>query len=271
MTSLNDVLQMLELGSIKGLVASIILPPSPWILLGLFGAVLLRRKSLVSGWACVLGGSLMVWFSCTTLLGSALIEALLKPPPALSSGAVGDLKTLAAEQKTAIVVLGGGREAFAPEYGVSNLTGLTMERLRYGVWLSRATGLPLAFSGGVGHGAKEGATEAEIAGRIAAAEFNRPLRWTEGNSRDTSENALYTLPILRAAGIERIVLVTHGFHMRRAVAAFERAAQRAGTSVTILPAPMGMAVHSGGWLPTSDGLFQNRVAWHEWLGRLAGA
>ena len=216
MSSINDVLQMLEIGSIKGLITSVLMPPVPLFVLVVFGAVMLRKKRLTIGWASILGGCVLMWFSSTTLLGSALIRSLLKPPPALTSGAVLDLKTVAAEQKTAIVVLGAGRETFAPEYGVSDLTGLSIERLRYGLWLSRATGLPVAFSGGVGHNAKEGPTEAEIAARIAAADFNRPLRWTEGLSRDTSENAQYTVTMLRGAGIERIVLVTHGFHMRRA-------------------------------------------------------
>ena len=271
MASINDVLQMLELGAVKGMLTSVMLPPTPWIVLVVVGAVLLRKKRLTSGWACVWGGALMTWFSCTTLLGSALIDALLKPPPALSVGAVADLKVVGADQKTAIIVLGAGRDTFAPEYGVSNLTGMGMERLRYGVWLSKASGLPLGYSGGVGFGAKEGATEAEIAGRIAAAEFNRPLRWLESQSRDTSENAQHTVTMLRGAGIERIVIVTHGFHMRRAVAAFQRVAQRSGATMSMLPAPMGLAVRSGGWLPTSEGLMQNRVAWHEWLGWLAGA
>jgi uncharacterized SAM-binding protein YcdF (DUF218 family) len=271
MSSLNDVLQMLELGSLKGLIASIIMPPTPWILLSLLGAFWLRKKRLTLGWAAVWAGALMTWFSCTTLLGSALIDALLKPPPALSAGAVNDLKTVAAEQKTAIIVLGGGRDAFAPEYGVSNLNATSMERLRYGVWLSQATGPPLGFTGGVGFGAKEGATEAEVAGRIAAAEFGRPLRWLESQSRDTSENAQYTVTLLRAAGVERVVVVTHGYHMRRAVAAFQRVAARTGTPMAIVPAPMGLAVRSRGWLPTAEGLMQNRMAWHEWLGWLAGA
>jgi uncharacterized SAM-binding protein YcdF (DUF218 family) len=271
MSSLNDVLQMLELGSIKGLLSALLLPPLPLIVLVIFGAVMLRKKRLALGWLCVVGGSLMWWASCTTLLGSALIQALLKPVPALTSLAVADLKTVAADQKTAIVVLGAGREVFAPEYGVSNLTPLSMERLRYGVWLSRATGLPVAFTGGVAYGAKDGASEAEIAARIAASDFNRPLKWTESNSRDTSENAQYTVTLLRAAGIERIVLVTHGFHMRRATTAFERVAARSGAPMAILSAPMGMSQRSGGWLPTPEGLFQNRVAWHEWWGWLAGA
>ena len=62
--------------------------------------------------------------------------------------------------KTAIVVLGAGRRLLAPEYGVAELSSMGTERLRYGVWLSRQTGLPLAFSGGVALGSDPGPAEA---------------------------------------------------------------------------------------------------------------
>lgn len=270
MSSLNDLLQTLELGSLKGLISSLLLPPVPLLLAVLVGAKLLPRRRVL-GWSVVLLSTLGLWFGSTTLVGSALIDGLLQPPPALSSGAVADLKLAGSDQKTAIVVLGAGREAFAPEYGVSNLTGLSMERLRYGVWLSRATNIPLGFTGGVSYGAPPGASEAEIAQRIASSEFNRPLRWAETNARDTNENGQYTVKMLRDAGIRRVVVVTHGFHMQRALAAFERAARREGAVMSFVPAPMGLSERSGGWLPTPEGFFQTRMALREWLGRLAGA
>lgn len=267
---MNDLLRTLELGGLKGILASLILPPVPFIVLMLVGVWILKRRPW-RAWTCILVSALGLWFGSTTLLGWALIQGLLRPPPALSSGAVSDLKALAPAQKTAIVVLGAGRELYAPEYNLSNLNALSIERLRYGVWLSRATGLPIAFSAGIGHGALPGSTEAEIAARIAATEFGRPLRWTESQSRDTSENAHYSVTLLAGQGIERIVLVTHGFHMRRAVANFERAAARSGSAITIVPAPMGLAKQSFGWLPSMTGYFQTRVALREWLGWLAGA
>ncbi len=271
MSNLNDFLQMLELGALKGVLSALMLPPVPLILLVLFGAVMLRRKRLLLGWSCLWIACIGLWITHTPLLGNALTMGLVKPPPALSTGAVADLKAVAAAQKSAIVVLGAGREVFAPEYGMSNLSGLSMERLRYGLWLSRATGVPLAFSGGIGHGSVEGSTEAEIAARIAAGEFGRPLKWVESRSRDTSENAQFIVTMLREAGIERIVIVTHGFHMRRAMAAFERAVTRQGATMALLPAPMDMAARSMGWLPSTDGAFRVRMALREWLGHLAGA
>ena len=123
--------------------------------------------------------------------------------------------------KVAIVVLGGGREAMAPEYGMANLNHLSLQRLHYGVWLSRQTGAPMLFSGGIGHADSVGVTEAEIAARIADKDYGRPLTWTETESRDTRENAVRSVAMLKSAGITDLVLVSHGFHMPRAIRAFE--------------------------------------------------
>ena len=73
----------------------------------------------------------------------------------------------AAKKPVAIVILGGGSEPFAPEYGVSSLQAASLERLRYGLWLAGETGAPVAFSGGVGH-AQAGATQEA---RVARYEF----------------------------------------------------------------------------------------------------
>ena len=98
----------------------------------------------------------------------------------------------------------------------------SLERLRYGLWLAGQTGAPVAFSGGIGY-AQEGSTaEAKVAAKIAADEFGRPIRWVESESRDTRENAALTMALLKPAGINHIVLVTHGYHMPRALRAFTR-------------------------------------------------
>ena len=271
MDSFNDVLHTLELGPLKGLVTALLLPPVPFLLLMLLGAWLLRRHRYGLGWTATLLGACALWLSSTTTVSWALNQALLRPPPALTAGAIDDLRLIAPDKKSVIVVLGAGREVFAPEFGMSNLNGWSMERLRYGVWLARATGLPLAFSGGVGYNAVEGVTEAETAQRIAAQEFNLPLRWVESRSRDTSENGQYAVALLKQDGIERIVLVTHGFHMRRAMGAFERAVARQGGGMKVIAAPTGLAEHSGGWMPSNEGYVQVRMALREWLGRLVGA
>jgi uncharacterized SAM-binding protein YcdF (DUF218 family) len=272
---MNDLFVMFGIESWKPFLSGLLMPPLPFLLLTLAGARLMFRQRLLA-WALVLLGVGGVWATSTTAVGVGLIRLVLHPPPVLGPADLAALKKLpAGTPKTTIVVLGGGRELLAPEFGVSNLKQFSMERLRYAVWLGRETGLPIGFSGGRGHGADDGPSEAEIAQRIAEREFGRRLQWIETTSRDTNQNAINSLRLLKELGYERIVLVTHGFHMQRAVANFERAASRAGQPLTIVPAPMGMSVFAGppdtGWMPGSEGLEFTRIVLHEWLGRLMGA
>ncbi|MCY7317085.1 MAG: YdcF family protein [Rubrivivax sp.] len=266
---MNEIFLTLGIESWKPLLSTLLLPPVPLLLLTLVGARLMFRRRLLA-WLLVLLGVLGIYFSCTTALGTALQTGLLRPPPALSEVQVAKLRRA---PKTAIVVLGGGRRPVAAEYGTSTLHARGLERLRYGIWLSRETSLPLAFSGGVGHGSEPGPTEADIAARIAEREFGRPLRWTESESRDTRENAFKTVALLQAQGIEQIVVVSHGYHLPRAMHHFSTAVQ--GKPIRLVAAPTGLPaagrLRASDWVPTAQGFEENRVTWHEWLGRRLGA
>jgi uncharacterized SAM-binding protein YcdF (DUF218 family) len=268
---MNDLFVMLGIEPWKPTLSALVMPPVPFLLMILVGARLMYRSRALA-WSLLLLGCMGTWLMCTTGAGTLLTNGLLMPPRALGPSQIADLKR---SPKTAIVVLGAGRYLLAPEYGVSNLRPTTIERLRYAIWLGRETGLPVAYSGGVGHGGDAGPSEAEIAARIAEHEFGRPLRWTEGLSRDTNENAFRSLALMHEQGIERIVLVTHGYHMRRALGAFERAKLRTATAMDMVAAPMGMAppgpIRAGDWVPTMAGFTMTRIALHEWLGRLLGA
>ncbi len=266
---MNEVFFSLGIESWKPWISGLLLSPIPLLLMVLVGARLMWRRRLLA-WALVLLGCGALWLSSTEAVGNGLKQWLIKPPPALTREQISALKRA---PHTAIVVLGGGRRTLAPEYGMSTLHPRTAERLRYGLWLARETGLPVAFSGGVGHGATPGPTEAEVAGRVAEQEYGRPLRWLESQSRDTHENANKTVELLLPQGIEQIVLVTHDYHMRRAMANFERAAQ--GSGLRIVPAPMGLPrpgrLRGTDFLPSQDGFEDTWLSLHEWVGRLMGA
>ena len=246
------------------------LPPVPLLLLMLFGArLMLPRRGL--GWLVILTSVALLWLSTCTGSARLLSQFVLHPPDAISADRIRELKALP-RGPVAIVVLGGGVEPFAPEYGVSSLQHASLERLRYGIWLGRQTGLPLAFSGGVGWGQRDAEPEARVAGQIAASEFGQPLKWIEENSRDTRENAIRTVALLRPAGVRHIVLVTHGWHMPRAAKAFEVAAAR---ELRIEAAPLGLAqdvdIPILAWTPSSTGQSAVRSILREILGRWASA
>ena len=152
-----------------------------------------------------------------------------------------------------------------------------MERLRYGIWLSRETGLPWAFTGGLSPGSNGGPTEAAIATRVAREEFRHPLRWAEDESRDTHENALRTVALLGREGAGRLVLVTHDMHISGARCSISSGrVTTAGLSMELVPAPVGANRKPPSWVasdfyPTAGGIARTRYALREWLGLLAGA
>lgn len=269
---MNAWVQQLGLDALKPLLTALVLPPVPWLVLMLLGGWLLGRQWRSTGWALLLAGAALGWASGTSAAADAAAHWLLDAPPAITSAELAG----PGPERAVIVVLGGGRIA-APEYPGGTLSPITIERLRYGVWLSRATGLPLAFSGGLSPGATPGASEGELARRIAVEEFRRPLAWVESRSRDTRENALFTVELLRSRpALERLVLVTHDLHMPRALRHFERARDAAGLQFAITPAPVGRSRRDDDWAlsdfyPTADGLMRLRYALREWLGIMAGA
>jgi len=268
---MNDFLLWLGIDAWRPVLSAMLMPPVPFLLLVLVGARLFSRYR-VRAWLVVLLGCLGVWASCTQIVGYGLTHWLLPPTRSLTPTEIGELKKA---PRTAIVVLGAGHRDLAPEYGVSELQPMGLERLRFGLWLSRQTELPLLFSGGRAHGSAPGQSEAEIAARTAERDFGRPLRWTETDSRDTRENALRSVALLRREGIERIVVVTHGYHMPRALDNFQRALAQGGASMQVVAAPMGITplfrARTIDFLPTRSGYNQVLLVLHEFFGRLIGA
>lgn len=131
------------------------------------------------------------------------------------------------------------------------------------------------YSGGLGHQAQPGATEADVAAAVAAREFVRPLRWTEPKARDTRENALFSTTMLAGQGIEQVVLVTHAWHMPRALRAFRDAAVAKDAKWDVVAAPMGLSARVERpvlrWMPSSEGQWLVRAVLRERLGLLLGA
>lgn len=269
---MNDLFLAFGWASLKPVVTALVLPPVPWLLMIAWGARAAARRRPVG--RRVLGiGLALVWLSACTGVADRLAPALLPLPSALSASDIDRLRA-DAEGPVSIVILGGGVQALALEYGSSSLHFRSLERLRYGLWLSRRTGWPAGFSGGVGWEQPAGASDAEaiVAQRIASQEFRQPLAWVESTSRDTRENASNTVELLKRRGVHRVLLVTHAWHMPRALRDFERAAQGA---LMIRAAPIGLARDTEipflRWLPTGEGAVQVRLVLREWLGLRAGA
>jgi uncharacterized SAM-binding protein YcdF (DUF218 family) len=209
-------------------------------------------------------GRALAWAGLITLLGLSLpvvshaLLRLVESAPALDPAKAGEAQ--------AIVVLGGGLRRHAPEFGGETLGRLTLERVRYGARVARQTGLPLLVSGGALFGAS---TEAALMKRALEAEFNVAVRWMEERSRDTRSNAVESAAILRPAGVKRVLLVAHGFDMRRAAAEF------ASAGLEVVPAPTQIAGpkleygHPVELVPSMSALHGSYYALYELLGDVA--
>lgn len=243
---------MLETFSLKLLAELLVLPPANLLLLFVVGLLIARRRPRLGGAVQCLAVSLIYALSTPLVAGSLLrtVEpvALLDPRAIPNSGA------------RAIVVL-AGEMARTPEYGGATVGPFTLERLRYAARLAHETALPILVTGGILK--PDQPPIAELMRDVLTEDFGVAPRWVEDRSQTTDENARFSAALLRKDGIDTIVLVTHGFHMRRAALAFSHA------GLTVIPAPTiltGPETGADALVPTGKALQQSLLAAHEWFG-----
>jgi uncharacterized SAM-binding protein YcdF (DUF218 family) len=96
-------------------------------------------------------------------------------------------------------------------------------------------------------------------------DFGVKVQMVEAVSRDTAENARLSASMLKSEGITRIALVSHGWHLPRAIPLFER------EGLTVFAAPTAFSTGSPSLvedLLPGEGLRLSRDALHEYLGQL---
>jgi uncharacterized SAM-binding protein YcdF (DUF218 family) len=232
---------------LKTLLKSLILPPAGPLLLALLGLLMLKRRPVIAR-TCLAAGLGSLWLLSTPIVSDA-ITGLAEHYPAL------DLR-LAADAQAIVILGGGGQRAFAPEYSGPAAEPLLLERLNYGAYLSRKTGLPVLVTGF--------RIEVSAMQETLRRNFGIDPRWADNQAYDTFQNARNSARLLKADGVHRIVLVTHGTHMRRAVHEFTDA------GLDVVPAPVGiLAARNAGitrFLPDPDTLPRSYAAINELLG-----
>ena len=240
----------MTLAWIKILVKWLVLPPMGPLLLALAGLAIVRRKPR-QGRRLLAVGVLSLTLLSIPAVGALLVRYLDQSPPLDTSNVSG---------AQAIVILGGGVRLHAPEYGGVTLSSITLERVRYGARLARATDLPILVAGGAVRGAPP---EALLMRDALVKEFAVPVRWMETRSRDTHENAVNSAEMLKADGVRRVILVGHSFDFPRTRAEFD------AVGIETIAAPIGMppAVPTalGDYLPSVTGLRLSYYASYEIL------
>jgi len=237
----------------------LLLPPGGLLLLLLLGWWLRRRHPRL-GLACFGLGLLGLWVS-TLPVAVEFGGRLLERDVALPQASWPDL----AQRADAIVVLGAGRAVDDPGWEGDAASRMAVERLRYAARLAKATQLPVLITGGSPY--DRPLSEATLMTEVMERDLGVPVRWQEGASRTTWENATLSAPLLRAAGVKRVVLVTQAYHMARARWCFER------QGFEVIAAPMGFigvpdARPFGGWLPEAGAIEQTTLLLNEAAGLL---
>jgi uncharacterized SAM-binding protein YcdF (DUF218 family) len=235
------------------LLRTLILPPAGPLLLAFAGAWLLSRRAGARGrrlgLALLLAGLGSLWLLALPVVAFPLARLAEREP-------VLDITNIPPAQ--AIVILGGGGERHsAPEYDHLPAAGSQLlERLAYGAYLARRTSLPVLVTGT--------ATETQAMRLSLERDFGVQVRWVEPESRDTFENAEYSARLLRAAGVSRILLVTHATHEYRARREFE------ASGLNVVPAPTGASdeapTGARRFVPNATALTHSSEALYELLG-----
>ena len=242
---------------IAGTLARLLLmPPLNMVALIVLG-LLLRRWWPRAGKTLAAGGVVALYVLSTNAGALLLVRPLENMTAPLDYG-----KPTGAG---AIVVLGAGAVEHAPEYaGMDVPDAVALVRLQYAAHLQHKTGLPLMASGGNASVKRNVQAKGVVMARTLLEDFRTPVRWVEDASEDTAENASRSAAILKAAGIGRILLVTHAMHMPRARAAF------IGNGIEVIDAPT-LFYSRARWslymlLPSASGLYRSYYATHEWIG-----
>jgi uncharacterized SAM-binding protein YcdF (DUF218 family) len=238
-----------------------LLPPGSVIAIAILGFFIYGKWKWLG--ICIVGLSVALLVALSLpLTGRELTSGLEASASPLYVDALEDAK----KQAGAIVVLGAGRYADAPEYGADTVSRFALERLRYAARLHQQTGLPILVAGGSPGGEKT--PEATLMRDALQRDFRITPRWVEVRSRNTMENAVSAAELLKASGINHVILVTHAWHMQRAEWAFKAAGLR------VTPAPTGFNTLSErerrliGYLPSAKGLYWTSMALRERLGYL---
>ncbi len=223
-------------------------------------ALLLMWKGRKTAAQITLGTAIVLLWVCSTPRFADWITGTLEaefPPIPVNS-------VIEAE---AIVLLGGMTNGIVPGTGMPDLSG-EVDRLLHAAALYKAGKAPLLLlTGGNARGYEPEAISMKKV--LLVLDVPDKAMILEGLSRNTYQNAEYSVRILKERDVHRVLLVTSAYHMGRASFEFSQQGLEvtpAATDYQVLETPATLL----DWLPHPSALNGTTKSIKEYLGRAIG-
>lgn len=236
------------------LITAIILPPFNILILWVFSLILFYFNYKYTAFFLAISGILILYIFSIPYISQKLGDSLVDKE---------DLTIEKYKTAQAIVVLGGGVRDSQELFGTLAITGIPLERMRYAAYLHKETELPILVTGSD----PNGISEAEVMAKEFKMFFNIETKWQENKAKTTKENAIYTHQMLEKENINKIILVTNQWHMKRAEMLFKQ------QGFEVIPASVGSGetpnqyrLNFMHFIPQAGAMNSNMLALKEWLG-----
>lgn len=242
---------------LKKIISPFLVPPGVFVTLLLLSCLWFFKRKNRKASAVNLFLAFLIWIASISPVSDAMLRGV-EAEFSLPANPEGDV----------ILLLGGGVNDAVPDFsGIGTPSEEMLGRIITGVRLQRMVHVPIIVSGGAVFRHKK--AEAPIVKRFLR-DLGVPEEKiiTEEKSRDTIENARYTVRICRARGYSKPLLVTSASHMKRALLSF----RNAGMEVTPFPSGFkSLGRERYGWedfLPDAGELKKVSTAIREYIGLL---
>lgn len=232
--------------------STLVLPPTSLIALTLLALLLWRSRPRLAVTLAAL--SQLALLACTLPAVARAIANPLEPPP---------LQSEALKRAQAIVILGGDITRNAIEWGGESVSGITLQRLRYGAMLARSSGLPVYVTGGPIASSRH--SIGKLMADVLERDYGVAVRWIDQEAPTTRGNALMAARDLKPLGVERVVLVTTAMHMPRSQRAFESIGFEVIPAATDYTAQRPFSPSQ--LIPNVGALYVTHYALREWVSR----